>query len=71
MKGMEIDIEVLFCILWHKTVMLRAHKGLIRVFIDFQSEIQIDEDFEIPFFWCFIMKFLCNNMIDGNEGYKN
>lgn len=35
--------------------MLRAHKGLIRVFPNFENEIQIGKDFEIYFFLHFII----------------
>lgn len=35
--------------------MLRAHEGLIRVFANFENEIQIDKDFEICFFLSFII----------------
>lgn len=35
--------------------MLRAHKGLIRGFPNFENEIQIDKDFEIYFFLRFLI----------------
>lgn len=41
--------------IWSKTLMLRAHKGLIRGFPNFENEIQIDKDFEIYFFLRFLI----------------